>query len=242
MDSLITKPTRWPHSPDFLMKLSLTLLTSLVLFALPAKASTLIWGSTPGDKLYTSYGAVLDDNFTFELGTFGTFTPTLSNADQWQANWRVFDRAVAPGTSGWNSGSGYFSSEATLTEDFTSNSFYASSEVTFTPGEQVYIWTYNTLSFGPGAEWALVTNDSSDENDDDNWVMPEPQCCGAGVVQFRIEDATSVPLGGVNDERGPGTFTNEPETYQLQTASIPEPGTSLLVSLLGFVFALRRRR
>jgi len=184
----------------------------------------------------------LDASFTFELGTFGSFIPTLANANDWLTNWKVFDRAIAPGANGWNPGAGYVASEATLLTDFTSNSTYASSSVTFAAGEQVYIWTYNTLVFAQGAEWALITNDSSDGNLADNWVIPEPECCGASVVEFRIEDASTPIVGGENDDRGPGTYTNDPPSYQLQTASVPEPGAGFLLGALALAVGLRRRR
>jgi len=224
------------------MKTIFPLLACLLLLPIPTRASTLVWGSTPGDSLYTSYGLALDANFIFELGTFGSFIPTLANADEWLTNWKVFDRAQAPAIDGWNPGAGYFASEATLTTTYQSTSPYASSSVTFAAGEQVYIWTYNTLVFAQGAEWALITNDSSDGNAGDNWVMPEPECCGASVLEFRVEDATKVPLGGVNDERGPGTFTADPPAYQLQTASVPEPGAGFLLGALALAAGLRRRR
>lgn len=224
------------------MKSLLSLFTCFFFAALPAKATTLIWGSTPGDELYTSYGSALDGNFIFELGTFGSFIPTLANADQWLTHWKMFDRAEAPAANGWNAGAGYVASEATLLTDYTSDSSYASSSVTFAEGEQVYIWTYNTLVFAQGAEWALITNDSTDGNAADNWVIPEPECCGASVAEYRIEDATSVPLGGVNDDRGPGTFTADPPSYQLQTASVPEPASGLLLGTLALSMLMRRRR
>jgi hypothetical protein len=209
-----------------------------------ATATTLVWGSTAGDLLYTSYGDRLDDSFIFEIGTFGSFTPTLANASEWEENWKIFDRALAPFQNGWNSGAGYFTSEATLLTNGTSDSTHAEGH-TFMTGEQIYIWTYNTLNYGPGSEWALITNDSSDNVSGDNWVMPDPNCCGENnnaIIDLRVEDATRVPVGGVNDERGGGTFYATPPAYQLQTAAVPEPGAGLLLSVLGLGLLLRRQR
>ena len=224
------------------MKTMLLLFACLLLVVAPSRASTLIWGSSPGDELYTSYGAPLDDNFTFELGTFGSFIPTLANADQWLSNWKLFDRAEAPAVNGWNSGAGFIASGATITTGYISDSPYASSSVTFAEGEQVYIWAYNTLTYAQGAEWALITNDTTDGNANDNWVIPAPECCGDSTFEYRIEQATSVPLGGVNGDRGPGTFSADPPTYQLQTAAVPEPGSAMLFSSIGLLTLLRRRR
>lgn len=214
----------------------------LVLLTLPSRATTLSWGSNPGDELYLSSGQPLDDSFTFELGTFGLFIPTIGNLDLWSSNWRLFDRAIAPSENGWNSGAGFINSSATLSETFQSDSIYASPSSLFSQGEQLYIWAYNSLTLTTGPEWALVTNGDSDGNSADNWVVPEPVCCGGSTLDIRIEDATSVPLGGVNDTRGPGTFTADPPTYLLQTSAVPEPSGALLIGSAGLLALVRRRR
>ncbi len=84
------------------MKLNkcLLMVAALVFEAGSIKADLITWGGSFGDNYYLADGVTkLDSTFWFELGTFDTFTPTASNVTSWAANWHVFDRAVAAGSS-----------------------------------------------------------------------------------------------------------------------------------------------
>ena len=195
------------------------------------------FGGGNGDLYYTSSGVLLDDTFSFELGTFANgFTPDASNLDQWRSNWKLFDKAVAG--DGWNSGAGFLSSSATLNANGTSTSSYASLGTTFSQNEQAYVWIYNNLDVHEGSEWALVTGTTP--GIDSNWQMPAPSDQTTGDLQWRFDNADTRVLGGLNDIRGPGTYTNEPPAYQLQTSAIPEPSSALLLTSLALL--TRRRR
>ncbi|MEI6536392.1 MAG: PEP-CTERM sorting domain-containing protein [Verrucomicrobiaceae bacterium] len=84
------------------MKLNkcLMMIAALVFEAGFIKADLITWGGSFGDNYYLADGVTkLDSSFWFELGTFDSFTPTASNVSNWAANWHVFDRAVAAGSS-----------------------------------------------------------------------------------------------------------------------------------------------
>lgn len=226
--------------------------------ATSAQAVTINWGTyiSPTSYLFDSTGAELTDDYYFELGTFGSsFVPTEANMSEWASNWKVFDRAAAPGTEGWNSSAGIVAHSATLETDFTTSNTNLSQANTFATGEQAYIWIYKGVSGdsspGPvlesGFEWALVTNDSSDGDPGDDWLMPVPSGHVATSLDWRIEDATSTPFGGLNDDSGPGETSGDPSTsYILQThtsvAAVPEPGSAFFIGLAGFTLLVRHRR
>lgn len=213
------------------------------------QATTINWGTylNSTSYLFDSSGLALDDGYVFELGTFGTFIPTEANMSDWLANWKVFDRATAPVGNGFDSGSGTVAHAATFETDFTTSNTSLSQAVTFAEGEQAYIWIYEDAvgnpQLTPGYEWALITNDSTDGTTSDDWLMPAPSGHVATSIDWRIEDATASPFGGLNDTQGPGDYTSTPGTFVLQThTTVPEPGSALLIALTGFVQLLRTRR
>jgi hypothetical protein len=94
-----------------------------------------------------------------------------------------------------------------------------------------------------GYEWALITNDSTDGTTSDDWLMPAPSGHVATSIDWRIEDATASPFGGLNDTQGPGDYSSTPGGFVLQThTTVPEPGSALLIALVGFAQLLRARR
>ena len=217
-----------------------------------ARATTINWGTyiSPTSYLFDSHGMELDDNYVFELGSFGSFTPTAANIADWLVNWKPFDRATAPSTSGFNSATGTVAHDATLETDFTTSNTTLSQTNTFAVGEQAYIWVYKDTfgnatpspTFSSGLEWALVTNDSSDLNVSDDWLFPAPSGHVSTTLDWRIEDATATPFGGLNDTQGAGSFSSTPPAFILQThtvAAVPEPGSAIL--LLGVAIPLLRR-
>jgi hypothetical protein len=227
--------------------LTLLIGVGVLISALPASAQTISWGSAANDFLFDSNGAPLDASFTFEIGTFGTFVPDDTNMSLWLANWKVLDRVTAPAANGWDPSQGFFSSSFTLLSDGTSSRGPAiGSGFVFSPGEQAFIWSYNSQTMNIGTEWALLTNNSSDGNAADNWIippLPDPCNCtpGSASLDWRLSTASQPDFGGLNNEYGPGNVTGTPPTYSLQTAILPEPGSSLLVLTAGLLFTRRRR-
>jgi hypothetical protein len=208
-----------------------------------ASARTINWGNSPDDTLLTSTGAALDDSFTFEVGSFGSFLPDQSNLSQWAANWKVFDRATAvDGT--WNSGASWFSSSADVLAapfpltDGISSKAPPLPTFTFASGEQGYIWVYNTQNLTPGvSEWALVTNDQLANA----WAFPSPSDHGTTPLEWRLINSSTVIFGGLNDVQGPGEYTPPGVNYELQTHVIPEPSGALMIALVGVLLRLRRK-
>lgn len=223
--------------------------------ALHVQATTINWGTyfSVSSYLYDSSGTPLTDDFVFELGSFGTsFTPTVSNIGQWQSNWKVFDRASAPLGNGFDSATGTVAASAVLETDFTTDNTSLSQLNTFAEGEHAYIWVYKdsfgnvspSPSFAPGFQWALVTNNAGDGTAADDWLFPQPSGHVASTLEWRIEDATFSPFGGLNDSQYAGDFSSTPGAFVLQThtAPVPEPSSALLLACTGLGILLRRRR
>jgi hypothetical protein len=233
-----------PKSPTpQAMKLHRTILALalLVMTSQTLPARTIDWGSAVGDSLVTSTGLALDSTFTFELGTFGSFVPSEFNLDLWLANWKVFDRATAPAANGWDPALGFVSGSATLLTNGTSSDSPPLPAFTFAQGEQAYIWVYNGFTIDALTEWALVTNNGSDGNALDDWTMPAHADQTALPLDWRLSNATQVPFGGLNDVEGPGDYSVIPPAFELQTHTVPEPGSALLIAISGLLFQVRRR-
>lgn len=218
------------------------LLALLLGGGLPLQARTIEWGNAVGDTVVTSTGIALDDSFVFELGSFGSFTPTESNLELWAANWKVFDTAVAPALEGWNSAAGFFSSAATMNAGGVSSESPPLPSATFAEGEQAYIWVYNGLTIDALTEWALVTNNSLDGNIADDWLFPAPGGKTDMPLEWRISGATQVAFGGLNDVEGAGDYSVTPPSFDLQTHAVPEPASALLLGLAGLLSLRRRQR
>lgn len=211
------------------------LLTALVLASPAAKGSGVGWGNSPFDplSLYNSTGGLLDDSYVFELGTFGSFVPLISNLDQWEANWKLLDMATAPDTSGWNSGAQYFTSSFTFETDGTVQGLTGSS--IFTAGEQAYLWVRS------GDEWALVTDNTVGTTSDHIWQLPNPADSLGQPLTWNLNTATTAVIGGVNATQSAGDYTVDPgSSMRLQTHVVPEPGSALLILVAGCLARLRR--
>jgi len=224
--------TSLPVMKTFSLLLGLLLVVSV---PAPAVARTIDWGNAVGDSLVSSTGAALDNGFTFELGSFGTFIPTQFNLEDWAANWKVFDRAQTP--NDWNSALGFFNSTATLEEGGVSSEAPPLSPFIFEEDEQAYIWVYNTQTMAFGyTEWALLT-------DADGWTFPAPGGKTDLPLEWRVSTADTLIYGGLQGVQGPGGYTADPLGYEIQTHSVvPEPSGLMLVFAAGALRVLRRRR
>lgn len=238
-------PTFEPSIPP--MKTLITspaLLLGLLALALPASARTINWGNTVDDLTLTSSTSLLDNSYTFELGSFGSFIPDQSNIEQWAANWKVFDQATF-GNGKWDASSGFFSSTADLLTNGTSSASPPLPSFTFGLNEQAYIWVFNTQTLAVGTtEWALITNDSTDGLTTDDWKFPAPSDHSLTPFDWRLPDVSHVIWGGANNVQGPGDYTPPTGGFDLQTHTmtvVPEPSGALLIAITGMLIQLRRR-
>lgn len=215
------------------------------------EARTINWGTSVGALLYDSDGVKLDDTFSFDLGTFGSFVPDATNLSEWGLHWKPFDRATAPSASGWNSAAGYLASSANHESDGTSSESPPLPSLTFAKNEQAYLWAYDSFTYANGVEWALITNNASDGSSVGDWLMPDPADQLSQPLEWRISSslslstrATTVIFGGLNDVQGAGDFAAPAGTFALQThaVAVPEPGSAFLIVSAGFLVFLRRRR
>lgn len=223
-----------------------TLLCTVALSALllqPALSTSISWFDAEGDVIVNPTGTALSSAYIFELGTFGSFVPTASNIDQWAANWKVFDRAQAG--DGWNSATGYFTSNAQLLETGTPGLGQSGfSGQTFQSGEAAYLWVYNALDLVQTSHWALVRDNTGSGVVSPSWVMPTADDNSFDSSDWDLFEANVAVFGMVNGVQGGGDYTpisNPGGVAWLQLAAVPEPGSCVLVVLAGLC-AMRRRR
>jgi hypothetical protein len=220
-----------------------------------ASASTVFWYSAFNDLLYDSNGQPLNGTYSFEIGTFGAFVPTYQNVDQWEANWKVFDRTFDPtpldpndgDPEGWNVLDQFFTATVGFTETpanpllGTSDSTDANPSHTFAMNEQVYLWAYNSKLIVPTSEWALVTDLDLLGNVGSPWLIPDPTDA-LGTYDWQLADADAAIIGGVNGIQSDGGFNATPPAFSLQTAVVPEPGSIILLLAAAAAHVIRRAR
>jgi hypothetical protein len=233
--------------PSPLRSLALAFAACLSLLALPAaRGSTIAWGSGFDVALFDSNGQRLDASFSFEIGSFGSFTPTLANLADWEANWKVFDRAYGSDATGWNwENEQYFTGTAVHESNGTSRSSQTTPGAVFNQNEKVYLWVYNLKALAPTSEWALVSSDLAlGSTTYAPWAFPDPADAESITHEIHLEDANTAVIGGVNGTRGGGDFTSTPASFQIQTAAlpVPEPGSAALLLGALALQSLRRRR
>ncbi len=223
-----------PSAPA--MKPILRLLALLWLTAPLLPARTISWFNAPGDIMVDASNAALGAAITFELGSFGVFEPTELNLDQWAANWKVFDRAVVG--DGWNAGTGFLTSNEQFRADGTSS--YGGVE-TFAAADQMYLWAYNSQDLAPTSQWALV-RDNSNGLGSPSWTLPASDTLNPTSIDWDLLQADTAIYGGVNGVYGGGDYdTLAAPGFVLQLATVPEPGSAVLVTV-ALVTGLRRRR
>lgn len=215
-------------------------LPATILFATPAPAIQINWGSEVDSVFRDSFGVPLDTTFAIQLGYFESvlgvpFVPDASNTEDWSVRWKTFDQAA------FDPAAGYFTSSAVLNADGSSSSSFADNGlgVDFS-NQEAYIWIYNSETPGTLSQWFLVTTPA--------WRIPEKAdvCCDTRLpVEWSVSDLTNTntPVYGKQEGvTGAGDYTVT-GPYDLQTFSVvPEPSTSLLFVLGGVTAALRRRR
>lgn len=188
-------------------------------------AVTIHWGNSLFDSLNQSDGVTPINNvdFTVQLGFFDGLSPDMSNVDQWQSSWRVFDQA------NFNSAIGYFTGSANLNDiTRTSDSSFADPSTTFPSSAQAHIWISNGgPANDPATEWAIFTNS--------NWTFPENS--QHDQVEWRVSDPGTTAVFGAAVTTFGGPTTIESATFPI----VPEPTTVTLL-LLGLGFFLRRQR
>lgn len=211
---------------------NLTLVAALALSLLPfasSQARGISWSSGVGDNFLMADGiTAMDASFQFELGSFTTgFTPTLANLSLWQSNWVVFDNAV--NNDGWNPTPGIsnYASAATAVTAGGSNITSDQTGNAFTIGQQAYIWTFNTKTLNPGAEWSLIRNNA--------WTYPTPDPLNPNAVEWTLSDTGNTAIAGATST-DTNTFVST-----LQAQAVPEPGSALLIAVAGVLIRLRRR-
>lgn len=212
----------------------------LAMFPASLEAGSINFYNTPGNTLLQHDGVTaLDNGFKFEFGTFETgFTPTTHNITQWIDNWKPFARAEAPSINGWNSSISYFNKSGIL--QLSGQSDQGLSADVFAAGELGYLWVYNVFSITDGGQWALVTNDSSDGNAANDWLMPSPS--EALPWEFPLSNALNPVWGGLHNVQGGGDFTAPLAAFTLQTHAVPEPGSVMLILLAGLAWRIQRAR
>jgi len=214
-----------------------------------AGASTIFWGSQFNDELYDSNGQPLNGYFSFEIGTFGSFVPTIHNLNEWDTNWKLLDRAFDPTPAdpndgdpeGWNVIDQFFVGTVGHDASGHSDSPDADPADVFAQNEKVYLWVYNSKVIVPTSEWALVTDSNLIGNMSNAWLVPDPADT-TGSYDWQLADADEAIIGGVNGVQGEGGFAVTPPSFSLQTAVVPEPGSALLIIAAAATHLLRRMR
>jgi len=195
----------------------------------PLAASLIDWFSGFEAVNLASDDSPMDAGFQFELGVFeGSFVPTLSNMDQWAANWRPAQRVdYNPATQAFE---GLFSVE--------------NNDPPFTAGKAAYVWGWRMGA--SGAEWILFRAPS--------WTWPEADEFPFFSIEWDAADATAIigEIGGpvdpflmksaaVSDAASPTTTWNQWRAKMLAGEPLDgpndDPDLDGTPNLLEFVFA-----
>ncbi len=248
----------------------LMLLAALFLGAGSVKADLITWGGGFADNYYKADGVTkLDSSFWFELGTFDTFIPTDTNVTSWAANWHVFDRAVAAGTTPtppaslvqWDPSTQYVAANVNITNDsgfgVSGHTADLASHVTNVhpsyinidnspaanfdfSNKTAYVWVFNDRRTNVGAQWGLYTGVFTSS--------PNPNIGGAWAFSpLDAPGCACTDLGAAfyfSDITGNvvGTSTQSPPSTTLTLAVVPEPGSAILILATGLALLIKRKR
>lgn len=170
-----------------------------------------------GKGFYDNGTSIPTGGLTFQLGTFGSFTPTAANADLWAANWST--TGITSSTASWT----------VAAADFGSFSGTANIGPTAPTGQSGYIWGYSALDVG--SEWILVSNS--------NWTIPahNPDATAFPLSPWQTTAAGTFAIVGQLNHVGVGAADRT-----FQTEVIPEPSTYALIVGLGILGFLGYRR
>jgi hypothetical protein len=193
----------------------------LVFLALPLGISaqttrTINFESLAFEIGQTSTGAALDSSYTFQLGSFGSFAPTLGNVSDWTSNFQSL------GQASWDD----------LFTNFSGTAQLASNSGAFSTANTAYIWGYNTKTIGSGTEWVLLTNTA--------WAFPDTSAAIAFPDTFTVDlsNGTTAVVGTL-------AVSGADPYLMTASIAVPEPATYAAVlgaMVLGVVGYRRFRR
>jgi hypothetical protein len=198
-----------------------------------AFGQTYNWGSPVFSDLRDSKGNLLDNSYVFELGAFMSgFVPDADNQGEWEINWQTFDRAA------FNPAASYFTGSAAMLPDGTSDSPYMTTGAVSFEGLDAYLWVQDGSDLASSDELFLGRVGS--------WVFnsADPACCGNSLpTEWSLADFSSeTPIfGSQTGNDGAGGFTVS-GGFMLQTFSIPEPSSAVLVLVGALIWVRRHRR
>jgi hypothetical protein len=185
--------------------------------------------------------SLLDSSFTFDIGTFVPgFVPTADNMTMWNSNFKTIQSAsVSNGMVDYVNG--YYGGSFEVT----------SNNSPFERPNQGYLWVNNSRSMGPTTQWALLTDDASDGNTDDDWTIPLFVANHTALPDdwelrnLQVLNSYKVVWGGADSSQGgtPGNYTNPTGAFTLQTHLVPVPEPTIATGLaVAALVCLRRRR
>ena len=211
-----------------------------------ASALTVFWGSNVWSDIYESDGTTMVSaaDFTFQIGAFDPgFDPDTAAAEDFASAWHVFDE------SAYSDANMFFDSKADMLAGGISNGTNADTSFDFR-GQELFIWVYDANAPATDGstvnchEWALIEG---------GWTLPSSEGDQTTLPEeYRVSNATSPIYGGLNNVQNPDAvagvdYTAPSGTFDLQTHTVclqpvPEPSSSLLLTLAGLGLLARRKR
>ena len=225
------------------------------------------WGSSILEqKMILNDGSPLDSGpITVEVGSFGSFTPTADNLDQWLANWKVFDAITDPDTDpngsdflSFNAGDhtlAKYAGSANL-EDTTQTSDSEDAAIqnpaaTFGPSEQGYVFFRTGDAVIADNQWLLFTSAVDADGaglGDSVWEFPTVSGLPQPPLAWWLDQADTAIVGAINGgdtkggSSGAGCFTDTSTDFAIRLHCVPEPVTGLLVLISSVPLLCRRKR